>query len=90
MKNKSIGSKVEEISENVVRTAAYYIWEREGCPYGRELEHWNLAKAELASELRSGESPIENKSSVSQAAVLKVKATGKSSVRSVRSKQVTA
>jgi hypothetical protein len=26
---------------------AYAIWEREGCPKGRELEHWLKAEAEL-------------------------------------------
>ena len=89
MAKKAIGPEAEEISESVVRTAAYYIWEREGCPDGRELEHWNLAKAELASELRIGDSPVEKKGTVSHPAIRKVKPTIKSSVRSVRSKQLT-
>ena len=89
MAKKAIGPEAEEISESVVRTAAYYIWEREGCPDGRELEHWNLAKAQLASELRNGENPREKKGSVSHPAIRKVKAAVKP-VRSVRSKQVTA
>jgi hypothetical protein len=90
MEKKPTEANAEEISESVVRTAAYYIWEREGCPYGRQLEHWNLAKAELASELRTGDSAIEKKGSVSHPAIRKVKPVVKSSVRSLRSKQVTA
>lgn len=34
----------EEISRR-----AREIWEREGCPQGRDLEHWLLAEAELRS-----------------------------------------
>jgi hypothetical protein len=29
---------------------AYFIWEREGYPDGREQEHWALAEAEVLSE----------------------------------------
>jgi hypothetical protein len=28
---------------------AYYIWERQGRPYGRAFEHWLQAERELAS-----------------------------------------
>ena len=31
--------------EEEIRLAAYYLWEREGCPEGRAVEHW--AQAEL-------------------------------------------
>ena len=29
---------------------AYFIWEREGRPHGRDSEHWALAEAEILSE----------------------------------------
>lgn len=32
------------------RERAYRIWEREGRPHGRALDHWIAAEAELASE----------------------------------------
>jgi Protein of unknown function (DUF2934) len=38
------------ISDEVKReieVRAYLIWEREGHPIGRELEHWKLAEAEI-------------------------------------------
>ena len=31
--------------EEEIRLAAYYLWESEGCPEGRAVEHW--AQAEL-------------------------------------------
>ena len=40
-----------------VRERAYQIWEREGCPEGRESEHWHRAEQELAHEDASGASP---------------------------------
>ena len=36
--------------ENRVRQRAYEIWQREGCPEGREADHWALAKEEIAIE----------------------------------------
>ena len=30
-----------------IRVAAYYIWQKAGCPEGREQEFWNLACQEL-------------------------------------------
>jgi hypothetical protein len=26
-----------------IATAAYYLWQREGCPHGRDKEHWKAA-----------------------------------------------
>ena len=37
------------ITEESVRIAAYYIWEKEGRPDGEDLRHWYLALAELSS-----------------------------------------
>ena len=37
-------------SETRVRERAYYIWEREGRPQGRELLHWQTALRELSLE----------------------------------------
>jgi hypothetical protein len=33
-----------------VAQRAYEIWQREGCPDGRAMEHWFRAEAELAAE----------------------------------------
>jgi hypothetical protein len=30
-----------------IATAAYYIWQEEGCPHGRDTEHWQNALAQL-------------------------------------------
>ena len=35
--------------EHLIRTRAYAIWESEGCPHGRDLEHWTRASQELAA-----------------------------------------
>ncbi|MCV6599209.1 MAG: DUF2934 domain-containing protein [Alphaproteobacteria bacterium] len=33
--------------EDKIRELAYQIWEEEGCPHGREIEHWNMAQQRL-------------------------------------------
>ncbi|MEF2073962.1 DUF2934 domain-containing protein [Consotaella aegiceratis] len=38
-----------------VRNRAYAIWEREGCPSGREHEHWAEAAREIDAEARLAE-----------------------------------
>ncbi len=38
-----------EISEQAIRERAYHIWQREGCPHGRDFEHWVQAQVELAA-----------------------------------------
>jgi hypothetical protein len=40
-------------NEAAVRERAYYIWEREGRPQGRELQHWQAAVRELSLEANS-------------------------------------
>jgi len=34
-----------------IRTRAYQIWEREGRPHGRDIEHWRQAPSELNKEI---------------------------------------
>ena len=36
--------------EQRIRERAYRLWEQEGCPDGREHEHWHQAASEVASE----------------------------------------
>jgi hypothetical protein len=59
---------VSEDAENRIRLRAYAIWEREGRPEGRHMEHWFLAQREIeqetarspvASGISGGESPAE-------------------------------
>ena len=38
--------------EERIRTRAYELWEAEGRPSGREVEHWLQAAQELAAEQR--------------------------------------
>jgi hypothetical protein len=38
--------------ESVIRERAHAIWEREGRPEGRELDHWLTAERELRDEHR--------------------------------------
>lgn len=37
-----------------IRARAYQIWEQEGRPHGRDLEHWQQAERQLAVEFRIG------------------------------------
>ena len=38
----------DQTREHAIREAAYWLWEREGRPEGRALEHWLRATAERA------------------------------------------
>ena len=42
------------ISEKAITERAYHIWQREGCPHGRDFEHWVQAQVELEAEQRRG------------------------------------
>jgi hypothetical protein len=57
-----------EDAESRTRLRAYAIWEREGRPEGRHVEHWFLAQREIEQEtaqapvsggISGGESPAE-------------------------------
>jgi hypothetical protein len=43
-----------EAREQKIREMAYVIWEREGRPQGRELDHWRQAEAEIAAPKSAG------------------------------------
>ncbi|TMD94022.1 MAG: DUF2934 domain-containing protein [Chloroflexi bacterium] len=45
--------------EERIRTRAYEIWEAEGRPLGREVEHWLQAAQELAHAARRRRDPGE-------------------------------
>ncbi|MGD0949006.1 MAG: DUF2934 domain-containing protein [Candidatus Binatia bacterium] len=45
---------VPEFPDEWRRVAAYYIWQKEGCPHGRHVNHWNAAKAELKRLWKAG------------------------------------
>jgi hypothetical protein len=33
--------------EHAIRKRAYYLWEAEGRPEGRDLDHWRMASGEM-------------------------------------------
>jgi hypothetical protein len=33
-----------------IATAAYFIWQQEGCPHGRDREHWQMALTQLRAK----------------------------------------
>lgn len=39
-----------QISNDAIAQRAYELWQEEGCPDGRALEHWLRAEASLRSE----------------------------------------
>lgn len=55
-----------QIAEESVRIAAYYIWEKEGRPYGEDLRHWYLAIAELSSDGTSQPKRAAKKASIAK------------------------
>jgi hypothetical protein len=38
------------IDDKVIRERAFHIWEREGRPHGRDMDHWLQARWELLGE----------------------------------------
>jgi hypothetical protein len=44
-------------TQDLIRARAHQIWEREGRPDGRHIEHWELATAELAAEAKPAKKP---------------------------------
>lgn len=50
------------VTEEQIRTLAFYLWERDGCPEGRSDEYWEKARQQLemageASSTRGDASP---------------------------------
>ena len=45
---------MEQEIERRVRERAYAIWEQEGRPHGKDREHWERAKRQLAVEQLAG------------------------------------
>ncbi|MFM0196142.1 DUF2934 domain-containing protein [Paraburkholderia strydomiana] len=38
------------ITEEQIRTLAFYLWEKDGSPDGRSEEYWEKARQQLAAE----------------------------------------
>jgi hypothetical protein len=47
----------EQSVETRVQARAYAIWEQEGRPHGKSVEHWLMARAEIEAEDAQGASP---------------------------------
>ena len=43
--------------QDLIRARAHQIWEREGRPDGRHIEHWEMASAEIAEEAKPAKKP---------------------------------
>ena len=41
---------MEDARHQRIQQRAYQIWLRQGCPHGREIEHWRQAEREIATE----------------------------------------
>jgi Protein of unknown function (DUF2934) len=55
----------DRTAEGVIREAAYFIWEREGRPAGRALDHWVHAIIETrGDERRRDDEPLEDEEKV--------------------------
>jgi hypothetical protein len=47
-------AKATELSEQERRDAAYYLWEQEGRPEGRALDHWLQVAAQRSDSMAVG------------------------------------
>ena len=57
----------EQNQEHVIREAAYWLWEREGRPEGRALEHWLRATAERSTRKSRRVKPMPDEEKVLEA-----------------------
>jgi hypothetical protein len=62
------------ISEKAIEERAYHIWQREGCPHGRDFEHWVQAQVELEAEARPSTNGRSNGAKAKAPAKLKAAA----------------
>jgi len=46
-------------SEEQIRNYAHQLWEKAGCPEGRDQELWHAAEVELNAESESPDAPTE-------------------------------
>jgi hypothetical protein len=46
--------------EDRIRECAYYLWEAEGCPVGRDDEFWNRASQQIVNDVASA-MPVKRK-----------------------------
>jgi hypothetical protein len=66
--------------DNDIRLIAYHIWEEEGCPDGKDCEHWT--RAEMIWEAnKPGKTPV---AAAHKAAGATAKATTKKAVSSAK------
>ena len=55
----------DRTADDHIRKAAYFIWEREGRPVGRALDHWGRAVAEtFADQRRVDDEPLEDEEKI--------------------------
>lgn len=48
MPESETGVTAEALRQQIAERA-YAFWEQEGCPHGRDLDHWLQAEAEIAA-----------------------------------------
>ena len=54
-------SSVTEPTQEEISICAYLIWEQEGRPQGRDIEHWYQAETQLR-QARTGYNPLAGES----------------------------
>jgi hypothetical protein len=59
------------ISDEAIKERAYHIWMREGCPHGRDFEHWVQAQVELEAEQPKGNGARKAKAAAPRATAAK-------------------
>ncbi len=62
--------------QDAIRKRSYLIWEREGRPEGRNLEHWLKAEAELRVEREARPKAARAKRAAAKPASVAVKRPG--------------
>lgn len=69
--------------DDAIRARAFQIWEEEGRPDGRALEHWERACRELAARAESTVAPPAEPSRRAQAVAARTQAKVKSAARRI-------
>jgi hypothetical protein len=70
--------------EDLIRVRAYDIWVAEGCPEGRERDHWERAASEIDASIAAGSENSETKTVTADPAPPPAEETSPMPARSVR------
>ncbi len=72
-----MAKEMTQPTDEQIRTRAYFLWEADGCPQGKDWEYWMMAQGDLTSATDSVKTTSEVPAKKTSAASGKKEATSK-------------